>query len=70
MSARWFAQHRLAWIAEMLEIYGFINRDHLQRKFGISEPQASKDFATYQRTSGSGPAMVYNVQTKRYEAAR
>ncbi len=33
---KWFEQHRQDWIAEMLRVYGFINRDHLMRKFGIS----------------------------------
>lgn len=49
----------------MLHIYGFINREHLMRKFGISQPQASKDLQTYQRNSAG--SMVYNVKTKRYE---
>jgi len=39
----WFARYRLDWIADMLHVYGFLNREHLQRKFGISTPQASKD---------------------------
>lgn len=45
----WFEQQRLAWIDEMLTIYGFINRHHLQRKFGISQPQASKDLQAFMR---------------------
>lgn len=49
MKANWFALQRQAWIAEMLTIYGFINREHLQRKFGISTPQASIDLQTYMR---------------------
>lgn len=39
----WFVKHRMEWIAETLRVFGFINRQHLMRKFGISTPQASKD---------------------------
>lgn len=65
MSARWFESQRIAFIAEMLHIYGFINREHLMRKFGISQPQASKDLQSFQRNSAG--SMTYNVKTKRYE---
>jgi hypothetical protein len=41
--SRWFEQQRQTWIAEMLTIYGYINRRHLELKFGISTPQASLD---------------------------
>jgi len=43
----WFTNRRQAWIAEMLAIYGFINREHLERKFGISRPQASADLQAF-----------------------
>jgi DeoR/GlpR family transcriptional regulator of sugar metabolism len=62
---RWFEQHRQDWIAEALSVYGFINREHLERKFGVSTPQASKDLATFQRLNPK--AMAYNLTTKRYE---
>jgi hypothetical protein len=63
---RWFARHRQAWIAEMLFIYGFINREHLMRKFEISMPQASADV---QRFLKEHPGkMQYNPKSKRYEA--
>lgn len=39
----WFQQQRLLWIRETVHIFGAINRKHLVRKFGISEPQASGD---------------------------
>lgn len=68
MSARWFESQRIAFIAEMLHIYGFINREHLIRKFGISVPQASKDLQSYMRNSAG--SMTYNTSTKRYEAKR
>jgi len=63
---RWFEQTRMDWIAETLAIFGFINRDHLRRKFGISMPQAAKDLGTFARRHPK--AMVYNSRTKRYEA--
>lgn len=63
--ARWFESQRIAFIADMLHIYGFINREHLMRKFGISQPQASKDLQSFQRNSAG--SMVYNATTKRYE---
>jgi hypothetical protein len=45
----WFEEQRQVWIADMLQVYGFINREHLQRKFRISIPQASKDLQTFLR---------------------
>ena len=63
--ARWFENQRVAFIAEMLHIYGFINREHLMRKFSISRPQASKDLQSFQRNSSG--YMVYNQSAKRYE---
>jgi hypothetical protein len=45
---RYFEQERQDWIAETLRVFGFINRVHLMRKFGLSMPQASKDLSTYQ----------------------
>lgn len=65
MTARWFESKRIAFIAEMLHIYGFINREHLMRKFDISRPQASKDLVSFQRNSAGG--VTYNLSTKRYE---
>jgi len=64
----WFAEHRLAWIADMLHVYGFINREHLQRKFGISVPQASKDFRAFTRAHPS--AVRYDVSRKCYVATQ
>lgn len=65
-SSRWFENQRIAWIAETLHIFGFINREHLMRKFGISRPQASKDLRSFERHSSG--CMKYNLSTKRYEA--
>ena len=61
---RWFELHRREWIAEMLTIYGFINRDHLVRKFGISVPQASLDLKGFRK---SYPTFAYyDVNRKCY----
>lgn len=62
----WFFETRQDWIAEILRIIGFINRGHLEKKFGISTAQASHDLQVFQkRNPGS---CVYNNQSKRYEA--
>jgi DeoR/GlpR family transcriptional regulator of sugar metabolism len=64
----WFEAQRIQWIGEMLDVYGFINRQHLMRKFGVSEPQASKDLHRFQRLY---PARIaYNLHTKRYEVTQ
>lgn len=39
----WFRRHRIEWIIETMRIYGFMNREHIERKFRISTPQASMD---------------------------
>jgi hypothetical protein len=64
-NGNWFARKRCAWIAEMLDIYGFINREHLTKKFGISVPQATNDLRRFQELHPE--AMTYNSRTKRYE---
>ena len=66
MTERWFVRHRQDWIAETLRVFGFINREHLERKFGISTPQASYDLALYMREQPG--AITYNKSAKRYEA--
>lgn len=60
----YFLNVRIDWIFEMLQIYGFINREHLMKKFKISMPQASKDLKL---ASKFFPSMKYNLNTKRYE---
>jgi len=64
----WFQQHRLEWIAETLRIFGFINREHLIRKFGLSKPQAAKDFADFRRLYPD--AMEYDISAKKYVAKK
>jgi len=65
MSDRWFARHRQEWIAQMLRVYGFINRGHLERMFEVSTPQASADLQKFMRDRPG--LMFYNPNTKRYE---
>ena len=67
MSDRWFFQHRQDWIAEMVRVFGFLNREHLEKKFGISTPQASIDLAHFQKANPG--VLEYNKSTKRYEDA-
>ena len=63
----WFAQHRQEWIAETIRVFGFINREHIERKFGVSTPQASADLREYQQHN---PGMItYDMSAKKYVAA-
>ena len=65
---RWFQTYRMEWIAETLRVFGFINRQHLQVKFGMSRPQASADLAAFARRYPK--AMTYDLSGKRYIARR
>jgi hypothetical protein len=64
----WCSEQRQAFIAEMLHIYGFINREHLMRKFRISQPQASYDLRTFMETHPR--AMRYDLSRKCYVATK
>ncbi len=64
--AKYFLRHRQEWIAETLRVFGYINREHIERKFGLSTPQASLDLAVFQRAYPD--KVVYNKNSKRYEA--
>lgn len=64
--SQWFRETRLAWIKETLEIFGFINRAHVEKKFGVGPAQAASDL---QETLRRWPdLMAYNPSSKRYEA--
>ncbi len=39
----WFTDQRIAWVKESLEIFGEVRREHIMKKFGISQAQASLD---------------------------
>lgn len=62
----WFANHRQEWIAESLRVYGYINREHLMIKFGISMPQASADLQQFLRDRPG--VMRYDSSMKKYLA--
>jgi hypothetical protein len=66
MKDTWFQKARMDWITETLSIFGFINREHLMKKFSISRPQASADLRLYQEKFPS--AMTYDKSLKRYLA--
>lgn len=61
---RWFDQHRMEWIAETVRVFGFINREHIQRKFGISTAQAAVDLGRFQKRYPG--VIVYDKSQKRY----
>jgi hypothetical protein len=64
----WFCEQRQEWIAETVRVFGFINREHIVRKFGVSTPQASLDLRHFQ---GLNPkAIKYDKTAKRYVAVR
>lgn len=63
---RWFEKVRQEWIAETLSVFGFIQRQHLMRKFGISMPQASADLQRFQKENHG--AMEYDSSAKQYVA--
>lgn len=65
---RWFEEERQRWIGEMIHIYGFVNREHVMRKFGVSTPQASKDINRFLKNNVN--TLTYNLHTKRYELTK
>ena len=65
MLISWCKEQRLKFITEMLYVYGFINREHLEKMFRISTPQASADLKEYRRLYPE--AITYNKSAKRYE---
>lgn len=62
----WFLEQRMDWIDETLRIFGFINRRHMQRKFGISMPQAANDFREFEKRHPD--RMCYDPHLKCYVA--
>lgn len=64
--SNWFTQQRLEWIAETLRVFGYINREHIEKKFGVSTPQASLDLREFQRLHPD--AVTYDKSSKRYVA--
>jgi hypothetical protein len=60
----YFQRKRIKFINNMIWVYGYIQRVHLMRKFGISETQASLDIEAAQKIFPH--LMVYNHQLKCY----
>ena len=56
----------MEWIEETLRVFGYINREHVMKKFGVSAPQAANDFREFQKLRPS--AMKYDKSAKRYIA--
>lgn len=62
--SNWFQRHRQDWIAESVAIFGFINREHICAKFGVTVAQASVDIReTLERFPG---LMEYDKHAKQY----
>jgi hypothetical protein len=60
----WAVEQRLAWIKESVEIFGFINREHIEKKFWVSVQQASADLKLAQERWPD--LVVYNRSQKQY----
>jgi len=63
----WAQEQRVAWIVEMIGIYGFINRSHLPRKFRTSTPQAASDLKLVNALHPG--LMTYDASAKTYRRA-
>ena len=60
----WAVEQRLAWIKESVEIFGFLNREHIEKKFWVSAQQASADLKLVQER---WPGLItYNASQKQY----
>ena len=60
----WAEEYRQEWIAQTLRVFGFINRFHIMRMFGVSDAQASLDLRRFMREHPG--AMAYDGSAKRY----
>lgn len=64
----WFAGQRQIWILETIRVFGFINREHLMKKFGISLPQSSNDLREFQLRYPN--VLTYDKSQKCYRRLR
>lgn len=64
MTDTWFIARRQEWIVETLYIFGFIRREHIMKKFGVSTQQASTDLAVFQKRNPQ--AITYDKSAKMY----
>lgn len=60
----WFQEQRFAWIKESVEIFGYVNRSHIVKKFGITKAQAAVDIREVK--SRWPDLMEYDLTGKRY----
>ena len=60
--ADYFVKLRIEWIEKMLDVYGFINRGHVERMFGVSGQQATIDFK--KARSAFPEKMTYDLTDK------
>ncbi len=64
MTLSWAVEQRVNWIKESIEIFGFINRKHVMKKFRVSRLQASYDLALLQKLY---PNLIrYDISQKQY----
>lgn len=61
---RYFERLRIGWIIETVEIFGFINRGHVVKKFGVTEQVVSSDFKNVQKLHPH--LMRYDTSAKCY----
>lgn len=60
----WFVEKRIAWIKESIEIFGYVNREHIRKKFIVSAQQASADLQEVMKRWPD--LMEYDSSRKRY----
>lgn len=63
-SIRWGAERRLEFIEFRVYWEGYVNRNDLTKRFGVSTPQASTDLSLYQRLAPEN--IQYDSSAKRY----
>lgn len=61
---KYYQRERMEWIADCLRVYGFVNRKHIMRKFGMSHPQASSDMTLFRRRNPG--AVKYDLSNKMF----
>ncbi len=59
---------RLKFIERVVYVQGFINREDIQRQFGISEAASTNDFSLYSDLAADN--ITYNVRRKCYEIGK
>lgn len=64
----WFTEHRIAWIKESVEIFGMVRREHIIKKFTISEAQASLDLREVRKRYPD--LIIYELSEKLYKAVQ